>query len=78
MLKWIFAPCIPAGQLPSESISISTILQVQAHLQQAEPGFLLGHILPLLLLCLGVCILYSTTFGWLGGWVENRLKKVTA
>ena len=74
MLKWIFSPFFPAGNMPSGSISVSMVLEFNRIIQHLDAATLLTRILPQLLLCMGVCILFSTAFGWLGGSLEHRLR----
>lgn len=74
MLRWIFAPFFPAGQLPEGAIAIGTVVQFSNVLQHMDAITLLGRILPQLLLCLGVCMLFSTTFGRLGDLIECKFR----
>jgi len=78
MLKWIFSPFISFDKLSSGSISVSTFLQLNTVMQHLDAATLAFQVLPQLFLCLGVCILFSTTFGRLGGLFELQLMKLRA
>jgi hypothetical protein len=75
MLKWIFSPFFLAGQLSGGSISVQTALQFNHVIQHMDALTLLSRILPQLLLCLGVCMLFSHTFGRLGTLAEGRFRQ---
>jgi hypothetical protein len=77
MLQWIFSPFFPASQLPGGPISLQMMLQFNNVIQQMDALTLLTRILPQLLLCLGVCLLFSHTFSWIGGRLESGIKSRT-
>lgn len=76
MLKWTFFPFFPAAKIPTGAISVNTVVQFNTMIQQLSPSALLLHVLPGLLLCLGVCILFSTAFGWMGEKLEFQLRQL--
>ncbi len=76
MLNWIFAPYFSLEKILAYGAKVETLVQYQAALTQLGSGILLGRILPSLLLCLALCILFSVGFARLGGWIEQRIREI--
>lgn len=63
ILQLAFSPYIRTEELLKAGLSPQGFIRILLHLNALEPGVLFGHILPWLLIGLGLCM----AMAWLGG-----------
>ena len=73
MLNWIFEPYFSLKKMLAHGATLETLDQYQAALNHLGANILWGRILPLLLLCLAFCMMFSWAFGMAGAMLEQRL-----